>query len=263
MEGLVEGFGKDSSHCTDEGCSIYPVAGDTQKDSSSSSSSYSDNSNNSSLNNINKNDGSKWTINPQDILNPSDPNEQWMECDNVPVDYDGNVAMYNVPMNFDTAQITSQTFYTTLSFLFFVGLFLLSYLYIPLIYSFFVSLSLYKLDNGIGTIYSRIKSMEYLLTIVLIFPTIFFLGIGFNISTNTQRASGVILTGVYLFIIWIISYFIINFKKTNEPFFVGKVGSIMIDFSSVDNKNTSSIDALRLLPKIPFIILEGIRDKQE
>ena len=264
---FTEGFGggSDPEHCTSDGCSIYKVAGPTKEDNSGGDGSGGgDNSNDGNNSNNHANDGAKWSINPHDILNPSDPNEQWMECDNVPIDYDGNVAMYNVPMNFDTAHITSQTFFITLSFLFFVGIFLLSYLYIPLIYSFLVSLSLYNL--GTDRIYSRIKSMEYFLSILLMIPIILFLSIGLNVSFknfNNKGATGSVLTGIYLFIIWIISYFIINYKKINEPFFVGKVGSILIDFSSQDSINTTSIDALRILPKIPFTILESIRDKQQ
>ena len=146
---------------------------------------------------------------------------QWMECDNVPLDYSEEIPSYNVTIDSKIFKKSSELFMIAMHFLLFIVTISFVYFVIPPIYSLLAARSLYTLvsissDKPLG----RISGMEIAVSILLIIPMIAYIWYGASLS-NTNEKYNYITTGVYIGLFWILSWGIITMKKITDPDFIG------------------------------------------
>jgi hypothetical protein len=144
---------------------------------------------------------------------------QWMECDNVPLDYSEEIPSYNVTIDSKIFKKSSELFMIAMHFLLFIVTISFVYFVIPPIYSLLAARSLYKLgsDKELG----RISGMEIAVSLLLIIPMIAYIWYGASLS-NTNEKYNYITTGVYIGLFWILSWGIITIKKITNPNLIDK-----------------------------------------
>ena len=142
---------------------------------------------------------------------------QWMECDNVPLDYSEEIPSYNVTIDSKIFKKSSELFMIAMHFLLFIVTISFVYFVIPPIYSLLAARSLYKLGNDKKL--GRISGMEIAVSLLLIIPMIAYIWYGASLS-NTNEKYNYITTGVYIGLFWILSWGIITIKKITDPGFI-------------------------------------------
>ena len=141
---------------------------------------------------------------------------QWMECDNVPLDYSEEIPSYNVTIDSKIFKKSSELFMIAMHFLLFIVTISFVYFVIPPIYSLLAARSMFiDNDDKLG----RISGMEIAVSLLLIIPMIAYIWYGASLS-NTNEKYNYITTGVYIGLFWILSWGIITIKKITSPGFV-------------------------------------------
>jgi len=143
--------------------------------------------------------------------------EQWMECDNVELNDETNIATYTVPLKQDNT-IFMQWFILTMHFILFIFIIGVFYFFLPIIYSFIVVRSFFNVKVVNDRIYN-ITAIELLFSFLLLIPSfILILYSFFTFKTemkddDRQQFYNKMTAGVYMSLIWLLSYVVIQYNK--------------------------------------------------
>jgi len=144
----------------------------------------------------------------------------WMECEYVPLDSE-EVVSYNLPLSSGILKDSStfQSFRTVILFIVFSFICLFAYMLVPHIYLAIVGLWIGK--NYVTTTEkkSKIRQVDYILSGLL--GGLGFLLICIGVSSSAPNSSDVLLSGICIGIIYLISYLIIQAKKSTGGFIEG------------------------------------------
>lgn len=157
--------------------------------------------------------------------------DEWMECDNVPIDYSGEIPTYTVNASSKTTDQTSNLLLKTLQIFWILFTVILLYAMVPLMYGFLAVRSIIKINNAdISERHGQITGLEMALSFLIVFPAIVLLLYGFNNSKmgldgnwsfNSQTIINCVVSGGILVFFWFLSCIIIYIKKIQDPNFLG------------------------------------------
>jgi hypothetical protein len=173
---------------------------------------------------------------------------QWMECDNVPLDYSEEIPSYNVTIDSKIFKKSSEAFMIGIHFLLFIIVISFVYFVIPPIYSLLAARSLFNRDSDNPL--DRISGIEIVGSILLFIPMIIFISYGLSLS-NTNEKYNLITGGVYIGLFWILSWGIIRMKKITDPGFIGS------EFTFQKDKLFSFIGGLQNWYRSPYNFLKS------
>lgn len=129
------------------------------------------------------------TPKPTSTLIKNDITEQWMECDNVPIDFAEEIPSYNVPiqsvLKSNISQM-SETFTLMKNFVYFLFVFLLIYFVVPIVYKFMALRSYYDTEGTTDNEASRIIGLDLFLTLLFMTSTIFCFIYGSQITGDNK-----------------------------------------------------------------------------
>jgi DNA-binding cell septation regulator SpoVG len=158
-----------------------------------------------------------------------DDGDDWMECDNVPIDYSGEIPTYTINASSKKTDENSNLLLKTLQIFWILFAAALMYVMVPLIYGFLAVRSIIKLSNS-EVRHDRVTGLEMALSFLIIFPAIVLMLYGYSNSKlgtdgnwvfNNQNIINCVVSGGIMMFIWILSFIIIYIKKIQDPNFLG------------------------------------------
>ena len=160
-----------------------------------------------------------------------DNGDEWMECDNVPIDYSGEIPTYTVNASSKTTDQNSNYLLKTLQIFWILFTVVLLYVMVPLMYGFLAVRSIIKINSAdVTERHGQITGLEMALSFLIVFPSIVLLLYSFNNSKmgsdgnwtfNSQTIINCVVSGGILMFFWILSCVIIYIKKIQDPNFLG------------------------------------------
>jgi len=157
-----------------------------------------------------------------------DNGDDWMECDNVPIDYSGEIPTYTINASSKKTDENSNLLLKTLQIFWIAFAAILMYLMVPFIYGFLAVRSIIKLNSDEKQ--ARITGLEMALSFLIVFPALVLMLYGYTNSKlgtdgnwvfNNQTIINCIVSGGIMLFIWILSVIIIYIKKIQDPNFLG------------------------------------------
>jgi len=158
-----------------------------------------------------------------------DDGDDWMECDNVPIDYSGEIPTYTVNASSKTTDENSNLLLKTLQIFWILFSAALMYVMVPFIYGFLAVRSILKINDTTEK-QAQITGLEMALSFLFVFPAFVLLIYGYNNSKlgndghwvfNNQNIINCVVSGGIMMFIWILSSIIIYIKKIQDPNFLG------------------------------------------
>jgi DNA-binding cell septation regulator SpoVG len=157
--------------------------------------------------------------------------DDWMECDNVPIDYSGEIPTYTINASSKTTDENSNLLLKTLQIFWIIFSAVLMYILVPLIYGFLAVRSIIKINSAdVKERHAQITGLEMALSFLIVFPAIVLLIYGYTNSTissdgnwkfNNQTIINCVVSGGIMMFLWILSFLIIYIKKIQDPNFLG------------------------------------------
>lgn len=160
---------------------------------------------------------SAYSIIPQEVAG------SWMECDYVPIDSE-EVATYNLPIGSGLIKDNStfSSFRTIILFLVFFFLCLIAYMIVPAVYLAIAYRVLGRVYRDQQQKRDRIFYMDAILSFLLGGTAIILICVGaFAPAASVTNSGDILLSGFCIGIIYIISYIIVQSKKTSGKFIEG------------------------------------------
>lgn len=158
-------------------------------------------------------------------------NEEWMECDNVPIDYSGEIATYTINATSKTTDMNSNMLLKTLQVFWIIIIIVALYFTVPLLYGFLAVRSIIKISSAdMEERHSQLTGLEIALSFLIIFPAIILLIYGYSNSTTDSNGNWIlgkqlyincVVSGGIMIFFWIISCIILYLKKIQDPVFLG------------------------------------------
>jgi hypothetical protein len=146
--------------------------------------------------------------------------EQWMECDNVPVDFAHEIPSYNVPIQSKLQSEMStivQIFNLVKFFAIFVLILLFIYFVVPVFYKFLAFHSIFKL--GSDDCSGRILGLDIFLSLMFIIIILSVFIYGYYLSDITTYIY--YIYGSCLIIFYILSFLFIYISRKSDVNFIG------------------------------------------
>ena len=177
-----------------------------------------------------------WTIKTKvenfvENMTMEDDGDDWMECDNVPIDYSGEIPTYTVNASSRTTDENSNLLLKTLQIFWILFSAALMYVMVPFIYGFLAVRSILKISSSdVGERHAQITGLEMALSFLIIFPAIVLMIYGYVNSKlssegqwvfNNQTIINCVVSGGIMMFFWILSFIIIYIKKIQDPNFLG------------------------------------------
>lgn len=183
---------------------------------------------------IKSNGPDNWTIqnkveNFVENMTMEDDGEDWMECDNVPIDYSGEIPTYTINASSKKTDENSNLLLKTLQIFWILFAAALMYVMVPFIYGFLAVRSILKLYST-DEKRAQITGLEMALSFLIIFPALVLMLYGYTNSKsdanghwvfNNQNIINCVVSGGIMMFIWILSSIIIYIKKIQDPNFLG------------------------------------------
>ena len=177
-----------------------------------------------------------WTIKTKvenfvENMTMEDDGDDWMECDNVPIDYSGEIPTYTVNASSKTTDENSNLLLKTLQIFWILFSAALMYVMVPFIYGFLAVRSILKINSSdVKERLDQITGLEMALSFLIIFPAIVLMIYGYVNSKlssdghwvfNNQNIINCVVSGGIMMFLWILSFIIIYIKKIQDPNFLG------------------------------------------
>jgi len=157
--------------------------------------------------------------------------DDWMECDNVPIDYSGEIPTYTINASSKKTDENSNLLLKTLQIFWIIFSAALMYVLVPLIYGFLAVRSIIKISSAdVKERHAQITGLEMALSFLIVFPAIVLLIYGYSNSSlaadgnwtfNNQTIINCVVSGGIMMFLWILSSLIIYIKKIQDPNFLG------------------------------------------